>query len=212
MKQKEYVHIGCGATTPKEWLNFDGSYTLKLQRLPITGYLIKKISNVVFESHVQYADIRKPLPLPVNSVRAIYNSHMLVQMTPHEIDLALKNMYDVLKPSGILRVVVPDLKALVEGYNWRAEHQPKEAAVFFNRASIMAMEHRPKGIKQRLEAAFGFSRNAWLIDEPFLIDKLQKAGFKNMRLASYNDSNELMFKLVEREDRFSGAICIEAIK
>lgn len=212
MKQLEYIHVGCGATAPKEWLNFDGSYTLKLQRLPIIGYAIKKLFPVAFASHVMYADVRKPLPVKNNSVKAIYNSHMLAQMTPVEMDLALKHMYIALQKGGVLRVVVPDLKHVIDGYNWRADQKPEEAAEFFNQASLMALSNRPKGIKQRFEAAYGFSRNAWLIDESYLKKKLAMAGFKIMRVAKFNDSKDDMFKLVEKEDRFTGAICIEAIK
>lgn len=211
-KTNNYLHIGCGLTTPTTWLNLDGSYTLKLQRLPIIKYVFRLVSNVVFPTHVQYADVRKKLPVGNGTVKGIYNSHMLMQLTPVEMDSALSNMYDVLEKGGVLRIVVPDLKAVVDGYLWRVKEQRADAADFFNRATVMALEQRPKGIKRMLEAAFGFSRNAWLMDEAYLRDKLKKAGFNNLRNMAFNDAQDPMFKLVERKDRFSGAICLEAIK
>jgi hypothetical protein len=208
----KYVHIGCGQTTPKEWLNFDGSYALKLQRLPVIGYFFKQVVSGVFPRHVKYADVRKKLPVKNNTLKAIYNSHMLMQLTPVEIDRALINMYEALEENGVLRIIVPDLKAVVDGYLWRTEFRPLDATLFFNRATVMALPERPKGIKKLFEAAFGFSRNAWLMDEPFLRDRLLTAGFKKITQVKFNDSIDPMFKLVEKEDRFNGAICLQAIK
>jgi len=175
-------------------------------------HIIRLVSNVTFPAHVQYADVRKKLPVDNGTVKGIYNSHMLMQLTPVEMDKALLNMHRALQKGGILRIVVPDLKAVIEGYLWRAEEKRTDASDFFNRATVMALEQRPKGIKKLLEAAFGFSRNAWLMDEVYLRHKLEKAGFNSIRNMKFNDAKDPMFNLVERQDRFSGAICLEATK
>ena len=40
--KKIYVQYGCGLAAPKEWMNFDGSPTLRVQQIPIIGALLKK--------------------------------------------------------------------------------------------------------------------------------------------------------------------------
>ena len=35
-----YVQYGCGLSAPHEWLNFDASPILRLQKLPLLGQLV----------------------------------------------------------------------------------------------------------------------------------------------------------------------------
>ena len=37
-----YIHYGCGLDAPKEWINFDASPTLRLQKTPLLGLLFQK--------------------------------------------------------------------------------------------------------------------------------------------------------------------------
>jgi hypothetical protein len=49
-------------------------------------------------------------------------------------------------------------------------------------------------------------------DYPALAQELSLAGFKNMRRAYFNDSQDDMFKLVEEASRFDNALAIECYK
>ncbi len=57
-----------------------------------------------------------PLPYPANSVEAIYFSHCLEHLWPHKYDFVLTEMWRVLVPGGILRVVVPDMALAMRKY------------------------------------------------------------------------------------------------
>ena len=108
--EKLYVQYGCGLSAPKEWQNFDASPTLRLQRLPIFGALLKKQLNVVFPKEVRYGDIVKGLPLKENSCSGIYCSHVLEHLALKDFRTALINTYKILKPGGVFRCLVPDLE------------------------------------------------------------------------------------------------------
>ena len=43
---KIYVQYGCGLSAPKEWINFDVSPTLRIQKTPILGSILKSKLNV----------------------------------------------------------------------------------------------------------------------------------------------------------------------
>ena len=51
-----YVHYGCHHCAPVEWLNFDASPTLRLERLPVIGRLVRKNAGR-FPSNILYGDI-----------------------------------------------------------------------------------------------------------------------------------------------------------
>lgn len=85
-----FMHYGCGLDAPKEWLNYDASPTLRIQKIPIIGSLLKKKLNVEFPENVLYGDIVKGINLPHNSCAGIYCSHVLEHLALNEFRIALK--------------------------------------------------------------------------------------------------------------------------
>ncbi|MFN9859156.1 MAG: class I SAM-dependent methyltransferase, partial [Pseudanabaena sp.] len=65
---------------------------------------------------VQYCDITKNLPYPDNYFDACYSSHVLEHLTKEESQQLLTECHRILKPQGVIRVVVPDLEAIVREY------------------------------------------------------------------------------------------------
>ena len=59
MDKKLYVQYGCGLSAPNEWKNFDVSPTLRFQKIPFIGKLLKNRLNVNFPNNVVYGDIIK---------------------------------------------------------------------------------------------------------------------------------------------------------
>jgi hypothetical protein len=73
--KKLCVQYGCGLSAPKEWLNFDASPTLRMQKNFFFKYFITKIQNTKFPDNVKYGDIVKGLPVKTGSCDAVYCSH-----------------------------------------------------------------------------------------------------------------------------------------
>jgi predicted SAM-dependent methyltransferase len=89
-----YLNVGCGDHFSPDWNNLD----------------------LVSMPGVVYHDIRKPLPYPDACLDAAYSSHVLEHLRPDEGLRLLQEFYRLLKPGGIVRVVVPDLEAICREY------------------------------------------------------------------------------------------------
>ncbi|MBK4722817.1 methyltransferase domain-containing protein [Azospirillum sp. YIM DDC1] len=53
-------------------------------------------------------------PVPDGSVDAVWSSHNLEHLDPHEVPVALREFLRVLKPGGTLLLTVPDLQAVAK--------------------------------------------------------------------------------------------------
>jgi SAM-dependent methyltransferase len=61
-------------------------------------------------------DLRKPFPWPSRSAEAIYSSHTLEHFSRADGRQFVLECLRVLRPGGVLRLVVPDLRASVDRY------------------------------------------------------------------------------------------------
>lgn len=213
-ENKLYVHYGCGQTAPPEWENFDVSPTLVIQNTPVVGFLLKKSMGQVFDKNVKYGDITKGLPgIKDNSADGVYCSHVLEHMSLEHFRIALRNTYNMLKPGGIFRIIMPDLETLVRDYitDKDEKHDP-EASVRLIKRMMMGVEVRPRSFKAVAKHLFGYLEHLWLWDWESTEKELRDAGFTNIRRCEFNDSADSMFKLVESERRWHLVVKFEAIK
>jgi SAM-dependent methyltransferase len=61
-------------------------------------------------------DLRRGLPFPDESFDAVYGSHVLEHLEPDTAAQLLRECHRVLRPGGIVRIVVPDLEAIARLY------------------------------------------------------------------------------------------------
>ena len=209
---KLYVQYGCGLSAPAEWLNFDVSPTLRIQKTPIIGSLLKGQLNTVFPDNVNYGNIINGLPVQDNSCEGVFCSHTLEHLSLADFRTALKNTYDILKPNGIFRCIVPDLEYSAREYIKSLDNNNDTASINFINETMLGIPKKPQGVKKLLSAVFGNSHHLWMWDKKSLALELKNVGFKNIRVCSYNDSADSMFKLVEEESRFIHAVAIECNK
>ena len=74
---------------------------------------------------VQQANILSRLPICDNSADLVYSSHFLEHIPRDKVDYFLLECWRILKPGGVLRLVVPDLENLCRTYLYyrdQAEH------------------------------------------------------------------------------------------
>lgn len=89
------LNLGCGQRFHPDWMNID------------------------FVSHapeVMAHDLTTGIPVPDNSADAVYHSHVLEHFSKSNGAAFIQECFRVLKPGGVLRVVVPDLEALALQY------------------------------------------------------------------------------------------------
>lgn len=210
---KTYIQYGCGLSAPKEWINFDVSPTLRIQKTPILGGLLKSRLNTTFPSNVRYGDITQGLPVADNSCDGLYCSHTLEHLALEDFRIALKNSYRILKPGGLFRCVVPDLEHSARRYIQSLEQGDPAASIqFVGNDTILGIEKRPRGLKGLVNSYYGNAHHLWMWDYKSLSEELKKAGFTQIRPCKFNDSKDDMFKHVENVTRFENAVAIECSK
>jgi hypothetical protein len=118
--QIKKLHLGCGLNTPEGWINLDGSWNAWLSKYPLLKNFIKSLhiisqekAEIPWSPDIISHDVRKPLPFKKNYFSAIYTSHLLEHLYFEEAKSLLKECFRVIRKNGVLRVVVPDLKAII---------------------------------------------------------------------------------------------------
>jgi len=198
------VHYGAGYCAPEGWLNFDASPTLRLERLPILGRFIQK-NAARFPRNLLPGDIITGLPVPPGSADCVYCSHILEHLSRADCHTALKNTFDLLKPGGVFRLVLPDTYRLAAAYV-RAFRAGDPGAVHrFMHDLGMGEEIRPRGLKGLLVSRLGNVRHRWMWDVPSMTEALFAIGFANIRACSFGDSEDPAFRAVEDRTRFFAA-------
>ena len=210
---KKYVQYGCGLTAPKEWINFDVSPTLRIQKIPILNIILKKQLSTKFPANVKYGDIIKGLPIEENSCDGLYCSHTLEHLSLQDFRTALRNSFNILKKDGIFRCVVPDLEHSARTYIRDLENGDNLASIkFIGEDTLLGIEKRPRGIKGLVRSFFGNSHHLWMWDKYSIIQELKNAGFQEAHICKFNDCRDEMFKKVEDMGRFINAVAIECKK
>jgi hypothetical protein len=201
MTASDSVQFGCGWKAAESWVNFDSSPTLRFERIPVISKIyIKNASR--FPSNVLYGDIVKGLPVAPGSVARLFASHVLEHLSYEDALTAIKNSYALLKPGGVFRVIVPDLKMRAERYILKSNQNSPLAAVEFLRSTMLGQEHRPRGPGEMLISLFGGSDHRWMWDEASLSEALHREGFSGIRRCTYGDSGDPLFAEVEDVSRF----------
>lgn len=205
-----YVQYGCGLSAPEGWLSYDASPTLLLRKTPYIG---KQITNVPFPDNVKYGDILKRLKgVAPASADGVYCSHVLEHLSLADFRSALRNTYDLLKPGGIFRCVLPDLEHCINVYQADKQRNDPNASIRFMQSTMLGITDRPRSLTQRLKRLIGNSHHLWMWDFASLARELQSAGFVHIRRCEFNDSEDKQFTLVEESDRFENAVALEAVK
>lgn len=117
------LHLGCGPITPDGWINLDGSWNAWFAKHPRLRGILKTFRlapanafDVSWSPNVIVHDVKKGLPFENNSLSAIYASHLLEHLYFEDAKRVLGECYRVLEPGGVLRMVVPDLRAFIMEY------------------------------------------------------------------------------------------------
>ena len=97
------LHVGCGPRALDAWLNSDA------------------IDNPTRDL---FLDLTQPLPLPVDSLDALYAPpHAIAHLPERAVRAFFRESHRVLRPAGVFRVTVPDASAKVlrGGQSWTFE-------------------------------------------------------------------------------------------
>tara|TARA_B100001093_G_C26740381_1_gene976371 strand:+ start:725 stop:1366 length:642 start_codon:yes stop_codon:yes gene_type:complete len=186
------INIGCGSNPTEGWLNFDNTPAIKLANSPLK-YRLAKLFGMLNKNHIEniewnkknkikYADATKNIPLPSNSVDAMYTSHMLEHISREGAKTFLYEAKRVLKMDGVLRVSVPDLKIYLDKYSIN-----KDADEFMT--GILVEAPPINTLKQKLFLLLnGYRHHQWMYDGKSLSLLFKKVGLKNVKICAQGET------------------------
>lgn len=195
----------------------DGSWAAWLSRhrllrgtLIRAGILPARVAEDGWPPDVVVRDLRRPLPFDDESFDAIYASHVVEHLYRTDAHRLLRECRRILRPGGVLRVVVPDLKAIVDEYVTHdgagPGHDPLErddACERLNQRLMLRHDHPPDGpLHLRLYTFFSdFHTHKWMYDAPHLLGLFHQAGFVCAMPRGYLESAIPNIAEVERSSR-----------
>ena len=180
------LNVGCGQAPSAGWLNYDNSPTVRLAKSPLLTRLLRGAGlldpgNFEFAAfcrtnEVCYANVARRIPHGIGTVDVIYSSHMIEHLVRDNAWAFLLECRRVLKSDGRLRLVVPDLHALVHQYLRRGNAD--------NFLGQMQFETPlPAGMLAKLRwLLFGSRGHHWMYDARSLGALMEAAGFVDVEM------------------------------
>ena len=100
---KTFLHVGCGPQNNSKIKGFDNDDWKEI-RFDIDENVNPDIVGTLTDMKL----------VKTGSVDAVYSSHNIEHIYPHEVRIALKEFYRVLKDDGIVVITCPDLQSICE--------------------------------------------------------------------------------------------------
>jgi predicted SAM-dependent methyltransferase len=165
------LNIGCGTDYKKGWLNIDNNSDDNIDKLDLNW------------------DLREKLPFDDESVDFIYSEHFFEHLTPEEGKKTIKDLMDLVKPGGVMRIAMPDLEVVVNTYlNVPLDKDPVIAA------------HKMDFIKTRAEwmnMTFSWWGHKWIYDYEELQRRLEEIGYTNVKRCKIYESEHPELRGIE---------------
>jgi len=100
---KTFLHVGCGLQNKSSCFGFNNDNWKEIR------FDIDKNVNPDIEGTLTDMSL-----VETGSLDAVYSSHNIVHIYAHEVPIALKEFYRVLKDDGIVVITCPDLQSVCE--------------------------------------------------------------------------------------------------
>lgn len=181
--RKKYLNLGSGprGIDNDTWINIDGF----------------KDRNVHY-----LCDISRGLPFYEKTFDGIFCEHVLEHFDYDHGKKLMEDCCRILKPGGVLRIIVPDGHKILKSYF----DEPSFISKYKQCDSIYPMEAVNKWFYQRYE-------HQCIYDGPYLIDMLLKAGFSEATKISYLQTTLHEKELVIDDEKYNWeSLYVEAVK
>ncbi len=190
------VNLGCGQTRPEGWVNVDSSLNSLLQQAALTRLLVRRHATTFYERPAQYMDLRRRWKFADAAVDVLYASHVLEHFSLSQMDHFFRESARCLKASGVIRIVVPDLRALAKIYVKEIDAGDDSAAERFLYAINMHAENTYGPDRNFLRTTVNLwqgypHQHKYMHDAPSLQKILTRYGFHDLTQCSYGQSTHV---------------------
>ncbi len=235
------LNLGCGTKTSSRTTNIDWSIHARLRRNLVGRRLAPLLLNqdrrelFLGMDDVLVHDLKKGIPAPDGSVDAVYHSHLLEHVDRDAVPAFLAEIWRVLRPGGVHRVVVPDLERYARDYldslerglgdpQARGRHDAKVSQMILQmvRREASGSSKQPRLQRQVENLLLGDARkrgetHMWMWDRVNLSDALRRAGFRDIRVLDWQTSriprwNDLGLDRQSGGEYKPGSLYVEALR
>ncbi len=189
------IHLGCGPRVFSGWINTDSNNR---------------------QAEILYVDLVRKLPFPEDFAQYVFSEHVFEHLSYKEGSLLLHEIYRVLRPSGVLRLAVPDLDFFIRLYTDTEQH-----SAFIKKYYRSFEQEGPPGPNAIINSVFMEHGHRYIYDFRELKDQLEVAGFRNVRKMEPGKSDHDDLKNLETNPLARGetldlhvacTLCLEATK
>lgn len=181
--EKKFLNLGSGprGIVSNSWINIDG----------------------FLDTNVHYCcDFNKRLPFNDNTFDGIFCEHVVEHFDYKNGRSLLKECLRILKPGGVIRIIVPDGEKFIKAY-------------FDNPEFIVKYKHAESGFQMEAVNAWFYQRyeHQCIYDGPYLCDQLIKTGFSKASKTSYRNSTYSTPDLILDDPKYDWeSLYVEAVK
>lgn len=178
------LHIGCGGSTIKNWLNVDV---------------------VCASEQVKYMDAGTYFPFPDESFDAVYSEHMFEHLSVQLGINMLLESHRILKPNGIMRLATPCLEFLIDLYQ-HPELEINSRYITWSMETFMPelVKLYPTGKYPAMFVLNNFYRD-WghqvIYDHRGITNLLMECGFSNIRFCKQKESEHPLLQNLENREK-----------
>jgi len=186
-----YVNVGCGRNIRPGFINVDYEWHPEI--------------------HLCW-DIRRRLPLPDASAEGIFTEHCLEHVTYDECLEVLRDFHRVLKPGGVLRVIVPDAGLYLDLYQRSRRGEPVDFP-YVERSGVVDLQRdsrygfTPMMAVNRIFRGYG---HVFAYDHDTMGNLMVAAGFRTIERCSFR-KGRVEALLIDTESRAPQSLYVEAV-
>jgi SAM-dependent methyltransferase len=195
------LHIGCLETGVPGWENTDITPHIFVARIPGAARLLRALKLMTRERYAQhrrgaftrvrYLNAAKHFPYSNGAFDNVFSCHMLEHLYRSEAVSCVNEVYRVLKPGGVFRVIVPDLDIAVR------EYDGTDPGSFLEKIYVNT-QRRDK------------NRHHWMYTAASLSELLLRAGFGRAQRCTYRSGR--CPDLERLDSRPDESLFMEAVK
>jgi len=157
MQKINYLNVGCGNKFHPAWTNVDMASS---------------------SPHVEAYNLLHGFPYPDNQFDVVYHSQVLEHVPKDKAPAFVSECLRVLKPGGVLRVVVPDLENIaIEYLRHLKENLEQPSAMSAANYDWILLELFDQTVRNRTEGEMGdFLKQPRLPNEDYIVERIGHAG------------------------------------